>query len=97
MRIPPDFLKNFIAKCNWFFRKNPISVLALLLPFYFVCLLPDLLILRGFSSAVMPLNSLYIANSLLFPGMLVNSELASTRISPSNASLRLHVDEKKKQ
>ena len=64
------------------FRRD-ISISLLLVLFYFIWRLPDMLVLRSIASAVFPLNSIYVANTLLSPDMSTGSELASIPISPS--------------
>ena len=62
-------------------------VYVFLTVFYCANYLPNIFaVLGGFPSINFPLDSLYIANNLLFPNSGLNPELAKTIISPSNAS-----------
>ena len=58
-----------------------------LLIFYVILHLSNVLVLRSFSGAIIPLNSLYIANNLLLSGGQLNLDLVTTVISPSNGML----------
>lgn len=58
-----------------------------LLIFYIILQLPNMLVLRSFSSAVFPLNYIYISNNILFFEGKLNANLATSVISPSNILL----------
>ena len=55
--------------------------------FYILWHLSNLLILNSFTSAVFPLDSIYYGSKLLFSGMSINPELASTVLTVSNSTL----------
>lgn len=81
------YLENKFNSIELKLKKHIFWVYLLLTAFYFVYYLPNIFIVYGgFPSINFPLDSLYIANNLLFPNSGLNPELAKTIISPSNAS-----------
>ena len=81
--------RKVVSKCEWLFEKKTILIPILLLMYYFVSHIYDILIIRAFAPMAFPLRCIYMSNSVIFQNMSVNPELASTIIAPSNITLLL--------
>lgn len=68
-------------------NKQHILIYVALILFYILVRLQDISVLLSFPGAIFPLNSIYIANNLLFLNDSLNAGLLDTVITPSNGSL----------
>lgn len=79
-------LKKLNRKLTGIEESGILKIYFILILFYILFHLPKILVLNTFSSAQFPLDTIYMVNNLLFHGGGLNPELASTIMSPSNAT-----------
>ncbi|MFA4955718.1 MAG: hypothetical protein WC556_01930 [Candidatus Methanoperedens sp.] len=64
-------------------KHGKLKIYTVLLIFFVLFHLPNVLVIKYFSSAVSPLYWIYIGKNLFLPGGMLNPDLATTVISPS--------------